>query len=76
MDELHRRVVRRIRELAKSERIPISHLPDRAGVSRSNYWEVLGGRTSPTLLWLGKIADALEVDVEALVSRPSKDRRT
>jgi len=69
LDELHRRVVRRIREVAKERRIPVSHLPDRAGVSRSHFWDVLKGAKSPTLTWLGKIAVALEVDAGELVVR-------
>lgn len=32
-------------------------------------WDVLGGRKSPTLSWLARLAQALDVDVEALVLR-------
>lgn len=67
VDELHQRVVRRIREVAAERRIPLTHLPDRAGVSRSHFWDVLGGRKSPTLHWLGRIADALGVDASELL---------
>lgn len=69
MDELHRRVVRHIREMAKARGLPVTHLADHAAVSRSHFWEVLGGRTSPTLLWLSKVARALGVDAEELVTR-------
>ena len=68
MDELHRRVVTRIREVAEERGIPLTHLPDRAGVARSHFWDVLAGRKSPTLAWLGKIAAALEVDAGVLVT--------
>ena len=69
MDELHRRLARRIRERAEGKNIPLSHLPDRAGVARSHFWEVLGGRKSPTLNWVGRIAVALEVDPAELLAR-------
>jgi hypothetical protein len=59
-------------EQARAKKIPISHLPDRAAVARSHFWEVLAWRTSPTLTWLGRVAAALEVDVEALVTRPQR----
>lgn len=64
MDALHKRVVVRIRKLSAEKKMPISHLPDHAGVSRSHFWEVIGGRKSPTLQWLQRVAEALEVDVE------------
>lgn len=67
--ELHRRVVRRIREVARERKIPVTHLPDRAGVARSHFWEVMARRKSPTLRWLGKVASALGVDAEDLVRR-------
>lgn len=66
-DELHRRLARRVRELARAERIPVSHLPDRAGVGRAHFWDVLGGRKSPTLRWMGQIAEALDVDASELL---------
>jgi hypothetical protein len=72
VDELHRRVAKRIRELANTAKIPVTHLPDRAGVSRSHFWEVMAGNKSPTLKWLGKIAASLEVDASALLQpRPT-----
>lgn len=74
MDELHRRVVRHIREAAKREKIPVTHLPDRSGVSRSHFWDVMGGRKSPTLTWLKKVADALDADAGDLVARDRTGR--
>lgn len=70
-EQLHQRVIDRIRELAEARAVAISHLPDRAGVARSHFWDVLGGRKSPTLAWLLRIAVALEVEVaELLAERP------
>lgn len=55
--------------LAATRGITLSHLPDRAGVTRSHFWNVMAGKKSPTLQWLGKLAKALDVDVEDLVTR-------
>jgi hypothetical protein len=69
VDELHRRIVRHIREVARQKKIPVSHLPDRAGVSRSHFWEVMARRKSPTPKWLGKIASTLDVDASVFLTR-------
>lgn len=71
MDKNHRRLIKRIRELAEQRRMPISHLPDRAGVGRSHFWGVLAGKKSPTLKWMGQIAKALECDVADLLKPES-----
>lgn len=74
MDELHQRVVDRIREVARKRRIAVTHLPDRAGVGRSHFWEVMAGRASPTLAWLARIAVALDVDAgELVVASPAPE---
>lgn len=70
MDELHQRVVDRIRAVAAERGISVTHLPDRAGVGRSYFWEVMGGRSSPTLSWLARVAAALDVDVSDLLREP------
>lgn len=71
-DALHRRVSARIRALSDARQITLSHLPDRAVVGRAHFWNVLSGKKSPTLQWLQRIAVALDVDVEDLVSRKPK----
>jgi len=60
-------MVRRIREAARQRKIRVTHLPDRAGVSRSHFWEVMACRKSPTLSWLKKVADALDADAGDLL---------
>ncbi len=62
-------MIRRIRSIAAERKVPISHLPDRAAVSRSHFFDVMKGEKSPTLKWLGKVADALDVDAGDLVAR-------
>ena len=77
-DDVHARVVTRIRALAEEHGLKVSHIPDYAGVSRSHFWSVLGGRKSPTLRWLQTVCDVFDVDVEVLVRRdlpPKKPRR-
>jgi hypothetical protein len=61
-DALQRRLVRRIKEVSRERKIPVTHLPDRAAVSRAHFWDVMGRRKSPTLAWVTKVAEALEVD--------------
>lgn len=53
----------------------LSHLADRAGVGRSHFWNVLGGKKSPTIRWLAKIAGTLDVDVDELVARDEPSAR-
>jgi len=74
VDELHRRLVRRIRARARAKRIPVTHLPDLAGVSRSHFWNVLRGSSSPTLAWLEKVARALEAEPSELLAREAVER--
>jgi len=76
IDPIHERVASRIRELARERRIPLSKLPERVSLARSHFWNVLGGRTCPTLKWLARIASALEVDIgELLVPQESVTTR-
>ncbi len=71
-DEVRWRIARRIRELARAKQVPLTHLADRAGVSRGHLWNVLRGTKQPTIGWLVKIGNALDVDVADLLARPAK----
>jgi transcriptional regulator with XRE-family HTH domain len=71
VEELKDRVVQRVREAAAARGIPLTHLPDRAGVSRSHFWDVLAGRASPTLKWLARVASALDVPPAQLLEEPN-----
>lgn len=64
---LHRVIERNIRREAASRNLTIQALADFAGVSRSQLYNVFEGTYSPTLDWLGRVADALEVDVVDLL---------
>jgi transcriptional regulator with XRE-family HTH domain len=55
-------LTRRLRELAKDKHIPLSHVADRAGVSRGYFWLLLVGENSATLAVVQRIADALGVE--------------
>jgi hypothetical protein len=68
VDEVHRRLARNIRRLARKRGILLSHVPDRAAVGRSHFFAVLGGERSPTLAWLTRVARALGVDVVELLT--------
>ncbi len=58
--------------------MPLDDVVARAGVARSHFYDVLGGRKSPTLTWMEKIATALDVDAVDLLARrdtpPTLDR--
>ena len=70
--ELQRRLARRIRDLAKERGIPLTHLADQSGTSRSHLWNILNGTRSPTLEWMARIAAALDVDTADLLIRENK----
>ena len=70
---LHPQISRRIRRLAKARKIPLSHVADRAGMSRSGFWSLLNGEVSPTVRSLEMIASVLSIHVSELVEEPSED---
>ncbi|MEO5732021.1 MAG: helix-turn-helix transcriptional regulator [Byssovorax sp.] len=70
MDALHIAMAAKIRSLASQRGVPITHLPDRAGVGTGHFWRVLNGTASPTVAWLESIAAVLEVEVADLVAMP------
>lgn len=74
---LERILARRVRELATAKEIPVSHLADRAGVSRSLMWEILSQSASVSLETVQKLSDALELDdpLELLQGEPAPARR-
>ncbi|MBM4380474.1 MAG: helix-turn-helix transcriptional regulator [Deltaproteobacteria bacterium] len=59
-----------IREVARQRGLLLSHVPDRAGVSRSHFRAVMQGRKSPTLDWVERISASLELDPVALLNQP------
>ena len=67
--------MRAIKQIAKQKRMPVSHVADRAGVSRSHFFAVMSGERSPTLLWVEKVADALEIDGADLLAKPQRTTR-
>ncbi len=62
MRELQARLISNIKESAKRKKITLTHIPDRAGSSRTHFWDVLAGRKAPTIGWVEDIAKALEID--------------
>ena len=62
-----RGLARNIRRAAGVRGIGLNQLSDRAGVSRAQLYAVLGGKSSPSLEWLCKVADALGVHPSALI---------
>lgn len=50
-----------VRRFVKKRRMSINRLADLAGLSRSSFYRVLNGESSPTLDTICSVADALEV---------------
>lgn len=74
---LERILARRIREIAAEREMPLSHLADRAELSRSLLWEIFEQQASPSLATLQKLATALELDdpLELLRGEPAPAKR-
>ena len=68
--DVHDRVIIRIRALCRVQGITLTQLIERAHVSASHFWGVMNGGKSPTIEWLQQIAVALGVDIEDLCKRP------
>lgn len=69
VDATHRRLAKNIRARARELDIPLTHVADRAGVGRANFWTVLKGTSSPTLKWIVKVAATLQCDAAELLRR-------
>lgn len=69
--EIQRLLARNIRALAKKKRIKLTHLADFADTGKSHLFRVLAGETSPSLRWITKMANALDVEPwQLLAPRP------
>jgi transcriptional regulator with XRE-family HTH domain len=66
-EALHERLRRNLQGLARRKGLYLTHLPDRAGVSHTQFFKILKGTSSPRLSYLEKLADALDEDVSALL---------
>ena len=62
-------LAQRIREIAAEKGVPLSHIPDRAGVARSHFYTVLGERGAATVDWIEQIAAALGCEPSDLLCR-------
>lgn len=73
--ELREVVSENIRAAAKRKHIPISHLADRATVSRTQLWDVLRLKKATTTDTLAKLADVLGVEPHVLLARQSTNTK-
>jgi len=73
-DEARLRVATRIKEISERKGVSIHDLAKRARTARSYLYSVLDGAKSPTIDWLAKVADALQVDIVELVRKPRKPK--
>ncbi len=75
MTDLQKRVVANLKLWAKKRKIPLSHVPDRAGLSRTYFWDILAGRKAPTFPWLEAISRVLEIDPVDLMRPPIPEKK-
>ena len=64
-------LARNLRAFARERGIGHSALADFAGVSRAQLYAVLARKASPTVDWLSKVGQALEVEVWRLLAAPA-----
>lgn len=73
-EEIRARVAGRIRELAARRKITLNDLADRAKVSRSHLYALLGGERAATTDVITRLATALLVDPHELLRPPPRAR--
>lgn len=59
----------RLREILKERGVTVGQFAEQSGISQSNLSNYMGGKISPTLDTLTKIADALDVDITELFKK-------
>lgn len=67
-------VAENLRKTLKTHGIGINECADKAGVSRSQFYDVLGAKKATTIDWLARVGKVLDVDVWKLL-QPSKKRK-
>lgn len=72
---LEERFAARLREVCEQRGLPVTHLADLAGVSRSHVWRLLSGEQSATLALVQRLAAALGVDPLELLRAPDRASR-
>lgn len=75
-DEIRARLSSRLREAIELRGITIVELAQRAGVGRPHLYSVLTGRTGPSVDYLARLANVLDVDPAALIGTAPITRRT
>jgi transcriptional regulator with XRE-family HTH domain len=75
-DAIRARLAERIREACKARDLPVSRLATEAGVSRNHLFAVLAGRKAPTVDYLARLAQVLELDPSALIGPSPITSRT
>ena len=69
-----RALAERIRELRGAHGLSLQELADRSGLSRRFLVEIEGGRANPSILKLGRLAEALRVPLGELCDLPTGPR--
>lgn len=75
-DAIRARLASRIREACTSRNLSVSQLAAQAGVSRNHLFAILAGSKAPTVDYLARLAEVLELDPSALIGPKTVTTRT
>ncbi|MEM9452570.1 MAG: helix-turn-helix transcriptional regulator [Myxococcota bacterium] len=75
-DAIRARLADRIREACSARGLAVSRVAALAGVSRNHLFAVLAGSKAPTIDYLAKLAQVLELDPSALIGPKAITSRT
>jgi transcriptional regulator with XRE-family HTH domain len=70
--EVQRVLARNIRAFSRKKRITLTRLADFTGTGKSQLFRVLRSETSPSVRWLVKVANALDVEPWQLLAPRSR----
>jgi DNA-binding phage protein len=69
--ELRSLLAANVRAAAEGRGVTLTALADFAAVSRAQMFNVVAGKTSPTLDWISKVATALDMEPWQLLAPPT-----
>lgn len=75
-EEIRARLAARLREACEARKVSVAQLAVLSGISRNHLFGILGGRKSPTVDYLARIARALELEPGTLLGTRAITART
>ena len=68
----HEVVTENLRRLTETKGIPLTVVADRAGIDRRELFAMMAGEYDADLVWLNKLAEALDVGIAELFADPER----